>query len=62
MRVIADILTVHKFLGFKFPEAESDEEERIIEIENCEGDLIIYIKDKNNTSIAISSEDLNAIM
>ena len=61
MRVISDILTDYKFFGILI-EDRQNEEERIVQIENIDGNLIIYLNDKKNTSISIASEDLNAVM
>ncbi len=59
MRIIADILTDHKFLGV-LVEGDPDEEARIIEIDNQEG-INIFMHDKKNTMITIAEEDLNKI-
>ncbi len=64
MRIIADILTDnHKgFLGFYIDEDNPKEEERIIEIDAAEEvGLYIYLKDKKNTLITISEDDLNLL-
>jgi len=60
MRIIADILTDHKLLGIPIPDRQ-DEEERIIEIDAPEDvGLYIWLRDKKNTCITISEEDMNA--
>lgn len=58
MRIIADFLTDHKLLGFTIPD-QQDEEERIIEIDAPEDvGLYIWLRDKKNTCITISEEDM----
>ena len=61
MRIIADIFTDHKFMGFTSLNKNQDEEERIIEIDAQEGvGLNIWLRDKKGTCITISEEDMKA--
>ena len=59
MRVIADIFTDHKLFGLFVDEGNPDNEERIIEIDSPkEVGLNIFLRDRKNTIITISEEDL----